>query len=62
MNEGVPIRTIATMIIATIIAAVIVGLIMVHFFTPPNYTYSAALTHSAALRAAAPFISIAAVG
>ncbi len=41
MNEGVPVRTIALMVITTVVAAGIVALFLIHCFAPPDYTYRA---------------------
>jgi len=62
MSEGVPVRTIAMMVIATVIAAIIVGLILIYFGAPPGYIYTAALAHAARLLGAAQIISTAAIG
>lgn len=41
MNEGVPVRTIALMVITTVVAAGIVALFLIHCFAPPEYSYRA---------------------
>ncbi len=41
MNEGVPVRTVALMVIATVVAAAIVGLFLIHCFAPASYRYRA---------------------
>lgn len=39
MNEGVPIRTIALMVVTTVVAAGIVALFLLRCFAPVHYTY-----------------------
>jgi hypothetical protein len=42
MNEGVPVRTIATLVIVAAVVAGIVSFLLIRFFAPPAYIYSAA--------------------
>jgi hypothetical protein len=41
MNEGVPVRTVAMMVIGTIVVAAIVAFFMIHCYAPSDYTYGA---------------------
>ena len=62
MNEGVPVQTIAIMVVATVVAAAIVGLILIYLGAPPGYVYHAASEARAPIVAAVnQIISTAAV-
>ncbi|HUY18965.1 MAG TPA: hypothetical protein VMV15_07040 [Candidatus Binataceae bacterium] len=41
MNEGVPVRTIAMMVIGTVVVAAIVAFFMIHCYAPSHYNYGA---------------------
>ncbi|GEM_PF-4934686 len=47
MNEGVPVRTIATLIVVAAVVAGIVSFLLIRFFAPPAYIYSAAHSQAA---------------